>query len=107
MKYGLTAENLTQITQVFKRNPAVLKVYLYGSRAMGTNRPGSDIDLAVSGNQLTFNDFLNLTIQLEELDLLYVFDVQHLDKIKNPDMLNHINRVGIPIYVAMITSDVY
>ena len=98
MKYGLTREVLEQIRDVFRKNRAVDQVLLYGSRAMGTHRPGSDIDLAISGTALTFSILLDLTIRLDELELLYTFDLQRLDAIKNPDLIDHIQRVGISIY---------
>ncbi|AQG77910.1 nucleotidyltransferase domain-containing protein [Spirosoma montaniterrae] len=100
MNAGLPNEILEQITTVFQRNEAVEQAILYGSRAMGTHRLGSDIDLAVSGSGLTFSKLLSLMSQLEDLDLLYSFDVQQLEKITNADLIDHIKRVGICIYTA-------
>ncbi|WP_420151879.1 nucleotidyltransferase domain-containing protein [Spirosoma sp.] len=100
MKYGLSAEVLHAIQTVFARNPSVERVILYGSRALGTYHNGSDIDLAVTGTQLTFQKLLALQIDLENLELLYRFDVLNLKTISNPDLLDHIQRVGILIYQA-------
>ena len=101
MNHGLTEDNLERIVRIFKENSAVERVILYGSRAIGTHRPGSDIDLAVLGERLTFNDLLSLSIQLEELGLLYSFDIQHYEKIQNPDLIDHIRRVGLVLYEAI------
>lgn len=98
MKFGLPDELLSDLNEVFARHSAIEHVWLYGSRAMGTYRPGSDIDLAVSGAALTFRDVLALQIDLDDLERLYTFDVQHLEKITNPDLLGHIRRAGVLIY---------
>ena len=89
---------------VFARHTAVERVILYGSRALGTHRNGSDIDLAVSGNQLTFSKLLDLLIDLDKLELLYTFDIQNLQTISNSDLLNHIHRVGVLIYQSPVIA---
>lgn len=71
---------------------------MFGSRAMGNYRPGSDIDLAVVSDTLTFDGLLELEAQLEMLGLLYKIDLQNLKKIKDTDVLDHIKRVGKVFY---------
>lgn len=65
---------------------------------MGNYRPGSDIDLAVVSDTLTFDGLLELEAQLEMLGLLYKIDLQNLKKIKDTDVLDHIKRVGKVFY---------
>jgi len=49
MKYGLTSSVIERICNVLARYPQVEKAILYGSRAKGNYKPGSDIDLTLLG----------------------------------------------------------
>jgi uncharacterized protein len=98
MEYGILAEDIERIMSVFSAFPEVKQVILFGSRAMGTYKPGSDIDLAIEGNALTFSDMLDISARLEQLGLLYRFDLQNLAAIRDPDVLAHIHRVGKVLY---------
>jgi predicted nucleotidyltransferase len=100
VKYGLSEEDLKLIISVFAGHPVVERVMLYGSRAIGTYRTGSDIDLAVAGNGLTYRSMLDLHNALDDLELLYRFDLQNLQTVSNPALLDHIQRVGIVLYQA-------
>jgi len=96
--HGLNDELVEQMKAVFQNHPSVQSVVLFGSRAMQKYRIGSDIDLAIKGPALTMWELLDLQIELEELGLLYKFDVKDFKKIKNPDLIHHIQRVGREIY---------
>ena len=98
MKYGLSTSNLKEIQRVFTNNDRVKKVILFGSRAMGTYKPGSDVDLVIQGDLITLNDIISLNIRLEELDFLIHFDLLSWSSITDPNVLDHIKRVGIAIY---------
>ncbi|HYD21417.1 MAG TPA: nucleotidyltransferase domain-containing protein [Flavipsychrobacter sp.] len=98
MAYGLKQDDLERIKQVFAAHPKVKEVILFGSRAMGSYDTGSDIDLAIAGNDLALTDILDLSHDLERLDMLYSFDVQALDSITDKEVLAHIHRVGKTIY---------
>ncbi|WP_247236555.1 nucleotidyltransferase family protein [Telluribacter sp. SYSU D00476] len=98
MNYGLSSADLEAIIEVFKNTPEVEEVILFGSRAKGNYQVGSDIDLVVKGEQLSFDKYLQLLVLLEELDLLYHIDVIKYNTIKNKELLDHIRRIGIPIY---------
>ena len=98
MKYGLTPEDISLISGVFAASPAVQQVIIFGSRAMGNYKPGSDIDLAIVGDLLSFNDILQLSGSLEQLGTLYSFDLQRFGAIKDPDLIDHIKRVGKQFY---------
>lgn len=98
MDYGLNDDVIDQMRTVFGRHDAVRQVIMFGSRAMETHRTGSDIDLAIVSDTLTRDELLDLQIQLEELGFLYEFDVKDLKKIKNPDLITHIKRVGKVLY---------
>jgi len=94
---GINEEVHQLIATVFSRHPEITKVVLFGSRAKGTARPNSDIDLAVEGikNQLQIEA---LALELDDLPLPYKFDVTSLAGISNTALREHINRVGLVIY---------
>jgi uncharacterized protein len=98
MNYGISDTDFQAILTIFRDTSEVEEVILYGSRAKGTHRPGSDIDLAVKGPELTHSLFIDLLIILDELDLLYRIDVVRYESIKNQDLLDHIRRVGVRVY---------
>lgn len=102
MNYGLDDSVIDQMKMVFSRHNSVRQVIMFGSRAMQTHRAGSDIDLAVVSETLTRNELLDLQIQLEELGFLYEFDVKNLKKVKNPELVSHIKRVGVILYEVTI-----
>ncbi len=86
--YGLTQTELEQIVAVLKNNH-VSKAILYGSRAKGTHKRGSDVDIALIGDEKHVSNILN-----EETNLPYFFDVINLQDIVSPNLLAHIQRVG-------------
>ena len=95
---GLTDSDVSDIIGVITRNNKINKVILFGSRAKGTYQTGSDIDIALSGNELNINDIIDFTIELEELYLPYKFDLLILERIKENELLAHISRVGKVLY---------
>ena len=98
LKYGLPTGSFIDIVRIISEFDHVDKAVLYGSRAMGTEREGSDIDIAIYGSKLSFDEFLSLKIALEELDLLYELDIVRFETITNPDFIEHIKRVGVEIF---------
>ena len=98
-KYGLSAAVIKKVQSAFARFAAIDQVVLYGSRAKGNYRTGSDIDLTlkVTGNHPE-NLLADVTAALDELDLIYSFDVSIYNHIKNQKLLDHINRVGVIFY---------
>jgi len=98
---GLDSEQSNGIKQVLSEFTAVERALLFGSRAKGNFKNGSDIDLALTGKQLTFNDKLDISLMLEEKTFPYKIDLVLFESIKNPDLIEHINRVGIEIYSSV------
>lgn len=95
---GLSVEDTGLIQSVFARHPNIKKVLLYGSRAMGNFRPASDIDLAIIGKNIDLSQLFEIEHQLDDLYLPYKIDVAIYDQIENPDLLEHISRVGKIFY---------
>jgi len=103
-KIGLSEAALSAICGVFAGYPAIRRVLLYGSRAKGSYRPGSDIDLTVDGSGVTENERLEMESRLDDLLLPNKIDLSLVSSIKNPSLLDHIQRVGIVIYETCKTS---
>lgn len=98
MHYGLSDFQYDQIVKVFASNKEVDKVILYGSRAKGTQKPYSDIDITILGDNLNFSLLQKIEIELDDLLLPYKFDVSLYKSIDNNDLVEHIKRVGKIIY---------
>lgn len=98
MKYGLKDNILESIINVFTKNLKVEEVLLYGSRAKGNYKNGSDIDLTLIGKDIDILELNKILLDLDELYLPYSFDISIFEKIENKELINHINRVGITIY---------
>ena len=75
MTLGLSGKELATLTTVFKKFPGIQEAVLFGSRAMGTFKPGSDVDIALKG-QVTLQDVARVKALLEEESTMpYLFDV--------------------------------
>ena len=98
MKYGLKHNVLESIINIFSKYIKVEKVVLYGSRAKGNYKNGSDIDLTLIGKNINIQDLNEIHLELDELYLPYSFDISIFEKLENIDLVEHINRVGITIY---------
>jgi predicted nucleotidyltransferase len=98
MKYGLPESTIHKIRAVLSRYPQVEKAILYGSRAKGNYKNGSDIDLTLHGAELTLNVIYKILDELDDLLLPYTIDLSIFDKIDDPDVIEHIQRVGVTFY---------
>lgn len=95
---GLSAATVEKIIAVFSQNDKIEKAILYGSRAKGNYRNGSDIDLTLIGKHLKYSDLAGIENALDDLFLPYTFDLSLFEHIENPDLIDHINRVGLIFY---------
>lgn len=96
--FGLSNEVIEDIRNVFKKHALISKVLIFGSRAKGNYSEGSDIDLAAIGNDLSFNELMDINVQIEDLGLLYKVDVVDYNKNKETPLGDHIDRVGLLFY---------
>lgn len=96
--YGLSDAVIADICSVFGLYPNIDKVIIFGSRAKGTYSEGSDIDLAVVGENISFNQLMDINIQIEDLGLLYKVDVVDYNKHAEAPIGKHIRRVGKLFY---------
>jgi len=99
VKYGLPQSAVQKICAVLSRYPQVEKAILYGSRAKGNYKNGSDIDLTLRGGaELTLNVVYKILDDLDELLLPYTIDLSLFNNIGDPDVIEHIQRVGVTFY---------
>jgi len=99
-KFGLTEKDIQSIQGTLRRFTKVSEAIIYGSRAKGNYRPGSDIDLTLKGNDLSHQDLLNIELALDDLLLPYKMDVSLHHQLDNTQLLDHIARVGRQFYNA-------
>lgn len=103
--FGLRVTDLESIRNTFANFQEIEKVILYGSRAKGSFKNNSDIDLTLVGDKLNSKVIGDLEFQLDDLLLPYTFDISILTQISNTDLLEHINRVGKVIYEKQIINN--
>jgi uncharacterized protein len=96
--HGLADETVAQIHAVLAPHPEVEQVMLYGSRAKGNFKPGSDVDLTLVGAGVTSKILGQIQAELEDGLLPYTFDLSILAQITQADLLDHIRRVGVVFY---------
>ena len=98
MKYGLTDETIARLQGVFARYPQVEKATLYGSRAKGNFKTGSDIDLTLHGPSLDHDLHCQIATEIDDLMLPYTIDLSIFDQLTHPELIEHIQRVGKLFY---------
>ena len=99
MKYGLSDQTLQKIRDVFVQYPQVEEAVLYGSRARGDYKNGSDIDLTLhGGDTLTHTILSRIANDLDDQLLPYTIDLSIFKNIRNSEMVEQIKRVGVALY---------
>lgn len=98
MKFGLNNNTIDKINKVFVSCKQINKAIIYGSRAKGNYKNGSDIDLVLQGENIDFQILNKIINDIDELLLPYSFDISTFDSITNTDLIEHINRVGKVFY---------
>ncbi len=99
MEFGLKPETISLIRQAIGNFPEIERVLLFGSRAIGNFRPGSDIDLALCGRAVTGKTVLALNSMLnEQLPLPYFFDVVDYTHLEAAELKESIAANGLVFY---------
>jgi len=96
--FGLSERDMHTIFHIFSKYPEIKTIYIFGSRAKGNFKTGSDIDLAVMNDNVNFSTILHLKNDLEESSLPYKVDLVYFQDLTNPDFIEHIKRVGKLFY---------
>ncbi|MFH0939506.1 MAG: nucleotidyltransferase domain-containing protein [Planctomycetota bacterium] len=98
-RFGLKETTIQKICVVFARYPQVEQAVLYGSRAKGNYKNGSDIDLTLRGGaDLTLRVLYKIMDELDDLLLPYTIDLSIFSDITDSDVIEHIQRVGMTFY---------
>jgi len=97
-KYGLLESDINELISLLQKNQSINKIILFGSRAKGNFENGSDIDIAFKGSNLKLDDILSAKIELDKLSLPYKVDIILFDRIKEKELSDHIERVGIILF---------
>ena len=98
MNDGLTPKNREEIHKILAKVSHVERAVLFGSRATGTFKRASDIDLALEGKNLVFSDLLSLRGEFAESALPYDVDLVLRADIVNPELENRIEKHGTTFY---------
>ena len=97
-QFGLKEDTINQINQVFSAYPEISEAIIYGSRAKGNYKPGSDIDLTLVGDNINHHQLLEILNKIDDLLLPYFCDLSIFNSLNNPNLIDHIERVGITFY---------
>lgn len=98
-RFGISEKSFELLLESLAKYPEVEEVIIFGSRAKGNFKKGSDIDLAIKGAQcsarlaLTLQSYLN-----EELPIPYMVDVLDYNSLNHQELKEHIDRVGVKLY---------
>lgn len=100
-RFGLPETTVQEISAILARHPQVKQATLYGSRAKGDYKHGSDIDLTLrGGTDLSWRVLYQIMDELDDLLLPYTIDLSRYDDIADPDVIAHIQHVGVTFYEA-------
>jgi uncharacterized protein len=98
-RFGLQETTLEKICTIFAKYPQVEKAVLYGSRAKGTFKRGSDIDLTLyGGTDLNLDILYKINQEFDDLPLPYTIDLSIFGQLSDPAFIEHIERVGVVFY---------
>lgn len=103
MNFGLRESDLEYIVNVISRFDEIEKASIFGSRAKGNYKPGSDIDIAIYGENISFDILSKLNSILEEKSPMpYFFDIVDYSHLKHRELKEHIDRVGKIIFCKTV-----
>jgi predicted nucleotidyltransferase len=94
-RFGLSDTQIGLIKDAIGRFEEIESAVIFGSRAMGNYKPGSDVDIAIKGSRITGNITSALSTLLnEDLPLPHFFDIVHYDTLDNAALIRHIDEHG-------------
>ena len=97
--FGIYEKSYLLLLNTFGSFPEIEKVAIYGSRAMGNYKKGSDIDLAIMGKLVNYQTVVRLSAKLnEELPIPYFVDILDYKSLENQKLKKHIDQEGIVFY---------
>ncbi len=107
MTFGISKPSFELIISTLSKYPQIEEAILFGSRAKGNYKPGSDIDIAIKGKACSNDLALTISAELnEKTPIPYFFDVLHYESLQNPELKEHIDRVGKVLYKRETASTI-
>ena len=97
---GLHQQTQETLSNVFRKYPKIVKVILYGSRAKGNYKAGSDIDITLKAPKLKLSDLYKIENEIDELLLPYKVDLSLFHLLDNPALIEHIESVGKELSIS-------
>ena len=94
MEFGLKDSEINALRETLASIPEVEEAIIYGSRARGTNKAFSDIDITLKGNNLTYLQLALLDAKIDDLNLPYSVDISLFSMLRNADLIESIEREG-------------
>ena len=104
-RFGLPEHAIQAIQQVLAAHPEVEQAIVYGSRALGRQRPASDIDLTLIGPAISAATLAHIDAELDDLLLPWMIDLSCLASVDHPALLAHIDRAGVELYRRLDAPD--
>ncbi|MDP8568071.1 nucleotidyltransferase family protein [Methylophilus aquaticus] len=95
MTFGLPDTAIQKLKEVFNQDTRIENVWLYGSRALGREKPASDIDLCIEAEALKLRDLHLIEGKIDDLNLPWKVDLSLKHQIDNPALVAHIEQLGI------------
>jgi len=96
--YGLNDRDIQTLFGILNKFDEVENVYLYGSRAKGTHKLGSDIDLAIMNEGVSEKTIRTIKSEIEDSSLPYFVDITNFTTLNHKELAEHIQRVGVSFY---------
>lgn len=94
-RFGLSGAQIALIKEAISHFDEIESAVIFGSRAIGNYKPGSDVDLALKGSRITSETVSALSTLLnEERPLPHFFDIVHYDTLDNKSLILHIDAYG-------------
>ena len=100
MRFGLSSAVIDSLRDLFANYRSIEKVLIFGSRAKGTAKSASDIDLAVFAPSMSAQEFTQLWSELDNLPLVFKLDVLHWDRLDNKELKAKILAEGDTFYFS-------
>jgi len=98
-KFGLKKEYIKIIQNTLINYPEISEAKIFGSRAKGNYKNGSDVDIVLIGKKVNDEIVQKISQYLnQETEMPYFFDVLNFNSINNNDLKKHIERVGKEIF---------
>lgn len=103
MNYGLSDKTYNKLVSVFEKYPEIQKVIIYGSRAGGNFKEGSDIDITLLGDNISDKLLSKIFWEVDDLDTPYLFDISIYSNLNN-EFQSEIDKKGKDFYISNILS---